>query len=109
MFKEHPVFIPMPIASAPISSLIIDQHPIATIDDKPIDDVNPIAPNVDPVALDLAMDIPLRRLKKARRPTISYDYFVYLQEHGYDVVMHHIRLPTKKPLLVLNSTSESMQ
>ena len=32
------------------------------------------------------MDIPLRRLKRARRPTISDDYIVYLQEHKYGVV-----------------------
>ena len=31
------------------------------------------------------MDIPLRRLKRARRPTISDDYIVYLQEHEYGV------------------------
>ena len=38
VFKEHQVFIPMPIASAPISSPIIDQHPIATTDDELIED-----------------------------------------------------------------------
>ena len=47
MFKEHSVFILVPIASAPISSLVVNQHPIASY--------------VDPVALDVAMDIPLRR------------------------------------------------
>ena len=31
------------------------------------------------------MDIPLRRLERARRPVISDDYIVYLQEHEYDV------------------------
>ena len=31
------------------------------------------------------MDMPLRRSKRARRPAISYDYIVYLQEHEYDV------------------------
>ena len=61
MFKEHSVFILVPIASAPISSLVVNQHPIATIDDEPIKDVDPIASDVDPVALDVAMDIPLRR------------------------------------------------
>ena len=33
VFKQHPVFIPVPIASAPISSPVVDQDPIATIDD----------------------------------------------------------------------------
>ena len=38
MFKEHLVFISMPIASAPISSPIVYQHPIGTFDNEPIDD-----------------------------------------------------------------------
>ena len=36
VFKEHPIFIHVPIASAPISSLVIDQHLVATTDDEPI-------------------------------------------------------------------------
>ena len=76
--KEHPFFIPVPIASTTISSTIVDQHPIATTDDEPIEDV-------DPVTLDVAMDIPLRRSERVCRPTISDDYFVYLQEHVNDV------------------------
>ena len=59
MLKEHPVFIPVPIASAPLFSPVIDQHPVATTDDEPIEDVDPVASDVDPVALDVAMDIPL--------------------------------------------------
>ena len=68
MFKEHPVFIPVSIASTSISSPVVDQHPVATTDDKPIEDVDPVsldidpvAPNVDPVALDVSMNIPLMR------------------------------------------------
>ena len=64
----------MSIASTPISSPVVDQHPIATIDDEPIEDV-------DPVALDVFMDITLRRPKRALRPAILDDYIVYLQEH----------------------------
>ena len=75
----------MPIASASISSPVVDQHPIAITDDKPIEDVDPVALDVDLVALDVVMDIPLRRPKRARRPTISNDYTVYLQEHEYDL------------------------
>ena len=71
MFKEHLVFIYVPIASVSISSLVVDQYPIATTDDELIGDVNP-------VALDVAIDIPLRRSERAHRPVISYDYFVYL-------------------------------
>ena len=71
VFKEHLVFIPMSIASASISVPIIDQHPIATIDDKPIEDI-------DPITSDVVIDIPLKISEKARRPTISNDYIVYL-------------------------------
>ena len=51
MFKEHPIFILMPIASAPISSPVVDQHLVATTDDEPIEDIDPVAP-------DVVMDIP---------------------------------------------------
>ena len=85
MFKEHPVFIHMLIASALISSPVVNQHPIATIDDEPIEVVHPVAPSVDIVALDVVIDIPLRRSERARRPTLSDDYIIYLQEHEYDI------------------------
>ena len=85
MFKEHLVFIHVPIAFAPISSLVVDQHSIATTDDEPIEDVYPVASDVDRAASDTVMDMPLRRLERAHQPTISNDYIVYLQEHEYDV------------------------
>ena len=78
VFKEQLVFILVPIASALISSLVVDQHPIAIIDDELIEDV-------DLVALNVVMDIPLRRLERARRLAISDDYILYLQEHEYDM------------------------
>ena len=53
MFKEHLVFIPMPIAFVSISSPVVDQHPVATIDDEPIEDVDLVSPYVDLVALDV--------------------------------------------------------
>ena len=85
MFKEHPFFILMSISSTLISSPIVDQHLVATIDDEPIEDVDPVVPYVDKVSLDVVMNIPLRRSERARRPAILDDYFVYLQEHEYDV------------------------
>ena len=78
MSKEHPFFNPMLIALTPISSPIVDQHPVATTNDEPNKDVDLVALYVDPVALDVAMDIPLRRSEGVRRPVISNDYFVYL-------------------------------
>ena len=85
MFKEHPIFIHVPIVSTLISSLIVDQHPVAITNDELIEDVDLVAPNVDLVAPDVVMDIPLRRSERERMSTISDDYIVYLQEHEYDV------------------------
>ena len=38
MFKEHVVFIPVPIAFTSIVSPVVYQHPIATFDNEPIYD-----------------------------------------------------------------------
>ena len=75
----------MPIASALISNLFVDQHPVATTDDEPIEDVDLVALDIDLVTLDVVMDILLRRSERVRRPAISNDYIIYLQEHEYDV------------------------
>ena len=40
VFKEHLVFIPVPIAPTPISSRVADQHLITTLDNEPIEEVN---------------------------------------------------------------------
>ena len=44
MLKEHPIFIPVFIASGLISSFIVHQHLIATPDNEPIEEVNLKAP-----------------------------------------------------------------
>ena len=85
MFKENLVFILVPIVSAPIFSPVVDQHPVATTDDKPIEDVDLVALDIDLVALDVVMAIPLMRSERTRRLTISDGYIVYLWEHKYDV------------------------
>ena len=61
VFKEHLVFIPMSIASTPISGPVVDQHPVATTNDEPIEDVDPVAPYVNIVVPDVVMNISLRR------------------------------------------------
>ena len=78
VFKEYVVFIHVPIASAPISSPVVDSHLVATTNDEPIEDIDPVSLDVDIVAPDVVMDIPLRRSEMARRSAISYDYIVYL-------------------------------
>ena len=65
VFKEHPVSSLVSIASASISSLVVDQNLVATTNDEPIEDVDPIAPDVDIVAPVVVMDIPLRRSERA--------------------------------------------
>ena len=78
MFKEYLVFILIPIASTLISNPVVNHHLVATTDEEPIKDVDPVAPNI-------VMDIPLTRSKRASWPVISYDYIVYLQDNEYDV------------------------
>ena len=103
MFTEHPVLIPVPITSAPISSPIVNQHLIATTDDEPIEDVDHVASNVDIVAPNAVMDIPLRSSERARRLAISYDFIVYLQEHEYDV--GDVSYPTTKKETIVSPQS----
>ena len=51
---------------------------IATTDNETIEDVGSVAPDVDLVAPNVVMDIPLRRSERAHRPAILDDYIVYL-------------------------------
>ena len=60
----------MPIAFAPITIIVVDQHSIATLD-------NELIKEVDQEALNVVMDIPLRSLERACRPAISDDYIIY--------------------------------
>ena len=71
----------MTIVSTLISSPIVDKHRVATTDDELIEDVDPVAPDIDLLALNVVIDISLRRSERACRPAISDDYIVYLQEH----------------------------
>ena len=78
MFKEYLIFIHVTIASAPISNPVVDSHLVATTNDEPIEDIDPVALDVDIVSPDVVMDIPLRRSEMVRRSAISDDYIVYL-------------------------------
>ena len=108
MFKEHKFFILVPIDSSLISSPIVDQHPVATTDDEPIEDVNPVARDVNLVSLDVVMDIPLGQ-KGCVGPQFQMTTLSTCRNMSMMWVMYQIRLPTKKPLLVLTSTSRSLQ
>ena len=68
----------MPVAFAPTVGPMVDQHLVA-IHDEPIEQAVQEAPDV------VIENVPLRRLERVRRPTISDDYIVYLQEHEYDI------------------------
>ena len=78
VFKEYPIFIHVPIAFGSISSLVVDQHLVATPDNKTIEDVDPVALDVDLVAPYVVIDIFLRRSEMTHRSAISDDYIVYL-------------------------------
>ena len=40
VFKEHLIFIHVLMAFATVTSLVVDQHPIATPDNEPIEEAN---------------------------------------------------------------------
>ena len=105
MFKEHPIFIHVPIVSTMISSPIVDQHPVATPDNELIKDADPVARNVDLVALDVVIHIPLRGLESSQFQMTTLSTYKSMSMMW---VMYQIQLLTKKPLLVLNPTSGSL-
>jgi hypothetical protein len=79
-FREAHVVIPMPLISPFLfAPLPIEQF--AVIAQKHVIDIEPI---VDEGTTD---NVCLRRLQRTRRPTVSDDYVVYLQEHEFSVRM----------------------
>ena len=76
--KKH-VIIPFHTYHVPNVDVPIGQQP-TTNQGEHGDQVEPSIP-VDDTVID---GITLRRSQRVRRPTISYDYMVYLQEHEYD-------------------------
>ena len=72
-FREEQVLIPLAPVSGETSSVAPHDEP-----------VQPVTEDVEPV--EEIEEIPVRRSQRARRPAISNDYLVYLQEHEYDVV-----------------------
>ncbi|KAF2289702.1 hypothetical protein GH714_038057 [Hevea brasiliensis] len=74
------------IFSMPLLPSLVDFNPPEGNDEvqNPID-VNLEPPVVDAEGLDTIDEVvPLRRSQRIRRPTISNDYMVYLQEHEFD-------------------------
>ena len=72
-FREEEVVVP------------ISSHPIELSSEIPHDNlIQPVPEDVEPD--ELGGGIPLRRSQRARRPAISNDYMVYLQEHEFDVI-----------------------
>ncbi|KAJ9709896.1 hypothetical protein PVL29_001400 [Vitis rotundifolia] len=78
-FGEEHVVIPFPTSHVPNVDVPIVQPP-ATNQGEHGDLVEPDIP-VDGTVVD---GIPLRRSQRVRRPAISDDYMIYLQEHEYD-------------------------
>ena len=88
-----------------ISSLVVDQHPIATPDNELIKDADLVARNVDLVTLDVVIHIPLRGLESSQFHMTTLSTYKSMSMMW---VMYQIQLLTKKPLLVLNPTSGSL-
>ena len=102
MFKEHLVFIHVPIASVSITSIVVDQHLIVVLDNEPIEEV-------DLEALNIVMDIP----REGQRGRVGLLFHMAILSTCKSMsmirVIYQIILPIKKPLLVLNPTSGLMQ
>ncbi|KAL6316403.1 hypothetical protein AAG906_018106 [Vitis piasezkii] len=78
-FGEEHVVIPFPTSHVPNVDVPIVQQP-TTNQGEHGDQVESGLP-VDDIVVD---EVPLRRSQRVRRPAISDDYMVYLQEHEYD-------------------------
>ncbi|RVX08125.1 Retrovirus-related Pol polyprotein from transposon TNT 1-94 [Vitis vinifera] len=78
-FGEEHVVIPFPTSHVPNMDVPIVQQP-ATNQGEHGDQVESDLPVDDTVV----NEVPLRRSQRVRRPAISDDYMVYLQEHEYD-------------------------
>ena len=78
-FGEEHVIIPFPTSHVPNVDVPIVQQP-TTNQRENGDQVEPGIP-VDDTIVD---GITLRRSQRVRRPAISNDYMIYLQEHEYD-------------------------
>ncbi|RVW12961.1 Retrovirus-related Pol polyprotein from transposon TNT 1-94 [Vitis vinifera] len=78
-FGEEHVVIPFPTSHVPNMDVPIIQQP-ATNQGEHGDQVESDLPVDDTVV----NEVPLRRSQRVRRPAISDDYMVYLQEHEYD-------------------------
>ncbi|RVW99088.1 hypothetical protein CK203_018907 [Vitis vinifera] len=79
LFGEEHVVIPFPTSHVPNMDVPIVQQP-ATNQGEHGDQVESDLPVDDTVV----NEVPLRRSQRVRRPAISDDYMVYLQEHEYD-------------------------
>ncbi|KAL6327870.1 hypothetical protein AAG906_026549 [Vitis piasezkii] len=78
-FGEEYIVIPFPTSHVPNMDVPIVQQP-ATNQGEHGDQVESGLPVGDTVV----NEVPLRRSQRVRRPAISDDYMVYLQEHEYD-------------------------
>ncbi|KAH9657984.1 hypothetical protein KPL70_023305 [Citrus sinensis] len=74
--REERVVLPIP--SFPTSAMGLSHIDVSSVDPKPHHDMEPM------IVEDDVTDVQLRRSERVRRPAISDDYVVYLQEHDFD-------------------------
>ncbi|KAL6336302.1 hypothetical protein AAG906_014471 [Vitis piasezkii] len=79
-FREKHVVISFPASHVPNVDVPIVQQPATNQGEHGDDQVE----SGIPVGDTIVDGIPLRRLQRVRRPTISDDYMIYLQEHEYN-------------------------
>jgi len=68
----------LPIPSFPTSAMGLSHIDVSSVDPELHHDMEPM------IIADDVTDVQLRRSERIRRPAISDDYVVYLQEHDFD-------------------------
>ena len=78
VLQEECVIIPMHVAPTPLVAVKPIEELIVTQDEL-VDQIPHKIPNI------IANDVVLRRSWREKRPAMSSDYVVYLQEHEFDI------------------------
>ena len=88
VFEEEHVLVPMPVTlPSTVLQPHIEQENVPTHEPVQPIVVEPAPPVVDEIQDHIVADVPLRKSERTRRPAISDDYVVYLQEHEFDITL----------------------
>ncbi|KAH9657228.1 Integrase catalytic domain-containing protein [Citrus sinensis] len=95
--REECVVLPIP--SFPTSAMGLPHIDDSSVDPELHHDIEPM------IVEDNGTDVPLRRSERIRRPTISDDYVVYLQEHDFDANSSSDPITFQEAISCLESSS----